>query len=351
MSKNQTTEPTAKTVAATTTAATATPAAQATISSHPKIVGAIAGRRLGARPGGQHLEETGTAESPAEGQAAEIKNEVVIVRDQGGRGRGLVAGRDFRAGEKIVLYSKKFIAHDSYEVYTKQQYEYMSCAGVTDNVRGTGRYIGKCPGSGLGCLANDSTDPEFIAQLGNCDTVSQVDEWAASYVQKQIEISVGNLASFEPDGAGKGLWLRAAWNIQKGEGLFYNYGPVYWIERITLFHTDPVNKMACLGWLIGKFTDYPALGVINKLPFVVDIAQNGVAFSPSVSDRSPPSESAIDDNCAAWADLITGARPKLDDAFAIWTALCWSAGLKKGWKPSAHVVITKADGTVLTIKP
>jgi len=172
-----------------------------------------------------------------------LKTQVVqLVKDQDGRGRGLVAAKEFKHLEPIALYAKK---KSTITDFKKPIF----------HVKGQIGYIAE----GMAAFINDPAPATFIHSLHKCKTVAEVDSWALKYPSE----SKGTNSAIT---IAKGVALAVATlRIEAKSPIWSSYGASYWIDEVAMSDdVEPQTRMACLMWLVSK-EHYPLVAQAHDI--------------------------------------------------------------------------------------
>lgn len=190
-----------------------------------------------------------------------MSQRTVLIKDQGGRGRGLVANMDFKKGAFIAHYKSTFV-----KKCDKKEPDAVTRPYILDDERDGTQYIGDWKDeTDNACLVNDACSSSVIAELAKCRTVTQVELWIASYT-KSIEANC-NAAFMIKD---KKAWMIAAKHISKGDDILTAYGPDYWMALLgtgELKGCDYIARASLVAYscLQGEFS---VIGAANNIPFI-----------------------------------------------------------------------------------
>jgi len=147
---------------------------------------------------------------------------VKIVDDADGRGRGLKAIAEIPKGLRFCLYSSHspvYVADYSKLRPSCKDYTYMyPLAHNNKNMVCFGN-----PNDEPGCLINDPVDPEYIASVGKCQNVQDVEKWINGY-NKQSQAFKGGNATCKYDPIENKVYVVSTKKIKKGEDIFICYG-------------------------------------------------------------------------------------------------------------------------------
>ena len=182
-----------------------------------------------------------------------------------------MAAKSFKMGEICVKFSDKFVSFTEIKEVTEEDMK-----NRFDLLDLSGSYYRD--ETNLGWMVNDFMPPEMLVELRKCRTISNCEGWEEKYLSSMIvsspaargTVKLGpNVEFFEPNGSGKGLYLRAACDIDKGSDLLTAYGADYWIGETSLdTRIDPWARMAFVGWAMKKLV-FPTLGTVRKIPAVL----------------------------------------------------------------------------------
>ncbi|MDE2095879.1 MAG: SET domain-containing protein [Patescibacteria group bacterium] len=271
---------------------------------------------------------------------------VKVIDDQRGRGKGLVAARNFSRDELICRYSPKFVPLKEIKDETTETFKHRF--DVADGVY----FLDKeCAGQ----YANDAVHPDVIKQLYACRSLDDVNNWTTVYFASSLVLIKRNIinARFydEREGNKRRLYVQATCDIKAGSDIFVNYGSDYWTGVLSLDEkADPIARATAVCWVASKGV-FPNLGVINKLPAILlfvtgDDGQPAMAMVGPVTSSLDSVGKCVDslegasELCARWLKAL--GFPKEDgDALAIWYNLCVKIGTpgvtQAAVKSSPHV--------------
>lgn len=264
--------------------------------------------------------------------------DVILVENQGGRGKGLIAARDFAKGDIVAKFSKRFVPWKEGKKPSTEEmkYRYDACESLGSYYHDDNEF---------GHFINDCADAKTIAAIKESMTVDACEDWADRYLsllarlvaQEALTGSSAvqpNVNFHEPDGPGGGLVLCALRDVKKGEDLMTAYGPDYWIGRVSLDpEARPLTRMACVAWALRQLV-YPTFGYVNALPAVLFPVRAGeatqmMALSMIGTDvdaaRTATTGKAADELCGRWLKLL-GLTSFTFDAEG-WRLACECVGL------------------------
>jgi hypothetical protein len=277
---------------------------------------------------------------------------VIIVENQGGRGRGLKAAREFKKGETCVHYSNTFVSWEEKKTLTLDDFKYRY---DIDDISGS--YYRDPDGVAVGHLVNDFMDPKLLEELRGCKTIKKCARWAYKYMSQVtwsspmlrelaltgkiaskfiIESGGANVEFFEPNGCRKGLYLRALCDIKAGDDLLTAYGADYWIGELQVDPSvAPSTRMGLVAWAMKQMV-FPTLGMMHKMPSLVfpcrnsrgepSIVQLGSMYiDQKVVGESAATETARDILCTRWLRLVGLEGEGLRD----WIAACLKVGTRE----------------------
>ncbi len=152
------------------------------------------------------------------------------VLDQGGRGRGLAAARDIKAGE--VLSVRPAVARDAKSHLSRAAFAASACLPPASS----GAYLVSDPTvSGVARL-NDAAAPEAIAMLSKLTTDYELAAWAKHIYpndSKARNASVALRKNIIIQSGGASPWSVVAVadrDIGAGEDVFISYGAQFWVD-------------------------------------------------------------------------------------------------------------------------
>lgn len=213
----------------------------------------------------EHSEEA----KPERSEEAKVPTviSVKIVKDQNSKGRGLIATKDFKAGDTVVLYSKK---KEKIKDLTVEDHEYMYSMTVKGKElyfygsgdRGVKPLVPEARKEELGGLVNDACPSEFISKLNGCKDIDDVEKWTQEY--KVESLSRRNVIA---EVVGESLYLVAFRDIKSGEDILSSYSPAFWVQRVTFDKKARVEaRTSCLLWELFTFpSQLPTLPLIKGM--------------------------------------------------------------------------------------
>ena len=224
-----------------------------------------------------------------------------VVADQRGRGRGLVAARDIKAGE--VLFEVPL--------------ELAPGADILEVLR----YSGPPAAEPLLALINDACPLTFTRALPACTTTTAVKECVRAYICAETRSACNVREVLHPANAPSPTSHRtvATRDIKAGEDILRSYGETYWVQWALNEAKSPRARLACLRWLIDEQKRFPRLA-LNGDPTRCDERIWGIAHWDVATGRKI--EAAIDPKHPMNARVASGAvrvtEAMLAELCAVW---------------------------------
>lgn len=178
---------------------------------------------------------------------------IEMVRDQGGRGAGLKAKKDFKGGQLVALFARTPYEEEN---ITNEQF----CHSVEV---GEEFFVGTAPGGGMACLINDVCSPKTIEDLNTCEGVASVQRWAQKYADEMKQLV--HSANINFIRMRSGTYAFAVVDIKAGTDLLTMYSAEWWIDRAALLETNSFRvRLSMVCWLLQEGF-FPVLGWIRSL--------------------------------------------------------------------------------------
>lgn len=186
-----------------------------------------------------------------------------LVKDQAGKGRGVVAACDIKKGEIIAKYSSNpETKTDLYSSLRNYEYGFKTESGRI--------YLGNSKGSGMACFINDFIDADDVKNLyEKCNTIWKVEKWVKRYGR---DLKNYNATLAEKDGSGdaragdaRAAYAVAVRDIKAGSDIYVHYGARYWVDLATVRGT-PECRLACSLYRT-RCNEFPLIGYLNRIRF------------------------------------------------------------------------------------
>lgn len=148
------------------------------------------------------------------------------ITDVPGKGKGLVATKEFKIGEIVIISDATEIAPSE---ITIDNFHYgITFAGKNCLTNGDARYI------------NDAIPVEYYQHLLECMTVRAVEIWILDYPNQ----SKPNIVPEMKEGK---IYYRAIKEISEGDEIQMQYNHFYWMQEIIFgSRASPRTKLSCL---------------------------------------------------------------------------------------------------------